>query len=508
MLCQGGAIKPPVVFFNKVPVGLINTLSRIVTEHFGEITSTEDTATHVINWNDEVDNFPEELTEDFIRILETKQVKGENFAFVHWWYYPDCYDEWLSGSEVNPQDPPDISSNHVPKTKWNVCCRFILDCEVFNEWGNEIDYENDQGNDENAADALLQNAKKARNRKKIAAALGALGAVKPPKEAPVLEASSVTEKVLVDLLPPSLCSESMATVSLTVPPEGVPQDVATFGIVNAKGGVEVAAGSAVGLKRKHAATTEGEGAASSDVSSNKVTVRGPPTWFDSETISTLELCHLGKALGLKPVDSSSNSSSSSHSANINYIKMRRLIVGLYELNTSQHLTVTECRRKMSGDVSTVIKVYEFLNAYNIINYGVKSECRTQSVLQVPKPAVAATPSAAAAAAVGEWDEAIRALATQHKGDWQAVSLALSGRLTPFECASRFALLSAPIQTSAATAAATAAANKAGIIHQLNQSVSLYCFVVFHLCNCCGDFSPGWWEVMCPPLRVSMLVWQT
>jgi hypothetical protein len=40
--------------------------------------------------------------------------------------------------------------------KWHVCCRFIMDCDIFNEWGNEIDYEslpegeddNDDGNDD------------------------------------------------------------------------------------------------------------------------------------------------------------------------------------------------------------------------------------------------------------------------------------------------------------------------------------------------------------------------
>ena len=481
-------IKPPIVFFNKVPVGLINTLSRIVTEHYGEITSTEDNATHVINWNDEVDNFPEELTEDFIRILETKQVKGENFAFVHWWYYPDCYDEWLSGSEVNPLDPPDISSNLVSKTKWNVCCRFILDCEVFNEWGNEVDYENDGANEENTADALAQNAKKSRNRKKMAAPLSALGA-KPAKDAPILEATSITEKVLADCLPPSLCSDATATVSLTVPPEGVPQDVATFSVTNAKGGVEVAPGSAVGVKRKRGSTASAAStpvaaaaaaAAAAAVStsattstvntssdeapvtgvSDKVSIRGPPSWYDAETISTLEFAHLGRALSLAPFDVAGKDVA----ANANYIKMRHVMVGLYELNTSQHLTVTECRRKMSGDVSVVMKVYEFLNAYNIINYAVKSECRSQTYLQFPSTVKSSTGTADENS---EWDDALRTLAAQHHGDWQAVSLALNGRLTPYDCAARFALLS-----TAQSDSNNSVANKANIIHSLNQSVSV------------------------------------
>ena len=134
------------MFFNKVPFKLINKLFKIVADHGGEIVNSEESATHIIEYNEEIDNISEELKEDFIRITEKKTDLyniDRELVLIHWWYHPDSYDEWIPDSDIDSSDPPDIVFPSVKKEQWRVCCRFITDCELYNEWCNEIDYENE-----------------------------------------------------------------------------------------------------------------------------------------------------------------------------------------------------------------------------------------------------------------------------------------------------------------------------------------------------------------------------
>lgn len=68
-------------------------------------------------------------------------------ALVHWWYHPDSYDEWIPSQEVEANDPPEDPLELRPRV-WRVACRFIRDVAIFNEWGNELDYEMEDNEDE------------------------------------------------------------------------------------------------------------------------------------------------------------------------------------------------------------------------------------------------------------------------------------------------------------------------------------------------------------------------
>ena len=120
-----------------------------------------------MNRNEEIDSLPERIAEHFIRILEVRgnssgasvtapdsdeanpiylstcQPKVQK-ALVHWWCYPDSYNEWLPGVGLDANEPPDLAALQSPsgrRQRYFVCCRFVTDCAVFNEWGNECDYE-------------------------------------------------------------------------------------------------------------------------------------------------------------------------------------------------------------------------------------------------------------------------------------------------------------------------------------------------------------------------------
>jgi SWI/SNF related-matrix-associated actin-dependent regulator of chromatin subfamily C len=59
-------------------------------------------------------------------------------AFVHWWYHPSSYDEWMPAADVAGPDtevPPRPAGG-----PWIVGCKFLRDVALFNEWGWEGDY--------------------------------------------------------------------------------------------------------------------------------------------------------------------------------------------------------------------------------------------------------------------------------------------------------------------------------------------------------------------------------
>jgi SWI/SNF related-matrix-associated actin-dependent regulator of chromatin subfamily C len=59
-------------------------------------------------------------------------------AFVHWWYHPSSYDEWMPAADVAGADtdvPPRPEGG-----PWIIGCKFIRDVAKFNEWGSEGDY--------------------------------------------------------------------------------------------------------------------------------------------------------------------------------------------------------------------------------------------------------------------------------------------------------------------------------------------------------------------------------
>ena len=58
-------------------------------------------------------------------------------AFVHWWYLPSSYDEFMLASDVDGDNDIPPKPDGGP---WVVGCKFVRDVERYNEWGLEEDY--------------------------------------------------------------------------------------------------------------------------------------------------------------------------------------------------------------------------------------------------------------------------------------------------------------------------------------------------------------------------------
>ncbi|KAG0162717.1 hypothetical protein DFQ28_000829 [Apophysomyces sp. BC1034] len=62
-----------------------------------------------------------------------------------------------------------------------------------------------------------------------------------------------------------------------------------------------------------------------------------------------------------------------------YKEYRDFMVNTYRLNPLEYLTVTACRRNMTGDVCTIIRVHAFLEQWGLINYQVDPAMKLSNV---------------------------------------------------------------------------------------------------------------------------------
>ena len=434
---------------NKVPVGMLNKLSKIVVEHGGSIVSSEDAASHIIDWNEDVDSNPDN-TDDFIRILEVRGTpdvalaspsdgsKSATSALVHWWYYPDSYNEWIPDTEFSASDAPDLASLHPPtRSKWYVCCRFILDCDIFNEWGNPVDYEIENETPPGAEEtdlveegtsaaargaSTLGSGKKARGRKRFSqlAGSGAQERAVSAKDVPVLGALTGTEKLLPDAVPPSLRPDVATTVlELAATGNGSSNKLQANGAVVA------------GSKRK------AEEASLED----PVSPTGEPAWFSHSAVSEFEEQVLGTTCTADSAD---------------YLKIRNGVLALCAQSPLQYITGTECRRKLPGDVSKILQVHEFLNAFALINSRGRRDARPDAPVSVLASSIACLNQAQQRTRRGiqavendVWSagddadltaavQVHRSLSSPGEVDWSAVANCIAGaRKSPAECAARF-----------------------------------------------------------------------
>ncbi|KAI3413864.1 hypothetical protein GPALN_011339 [Globodera pallida] len=66
-----------------------------------------------------------------------------------------------------------------------------------------------------------------------------------------------------------------------------------------------------------------------------------------------------------------------------YIAYRNFMIDTYRLNPFEYLSVTSCRRNLSGDVCSIIRIHEFLQKWGLINYQVDSESRPAPITVPP-----------------------------------------------------------------------------------------------------------------------------
>lgn len=390
-------------FSDSLSKSVIKELSAIVTSYCGSVTSNVSEASHVIDYDPEVDVLPERLTEEFIRPLE---IHGST-AVIHWWYYPDSYDECIPAIDVDLSELPESTLSHVNKATWKVCCRFIRDVTQFNEWGNEYDYEIESTPEQPDTDTAT--AAKPEGRKTKAGMRKYDDKRKKEAQKATARQTQATERLQQETPLPSTGTG--------------PRKANTINVTN---GNEASYSAATAeSKSEDDGDTKRKRSASVDATANKKrkSVITVDDWLRMESVSALEMKYLSDII---------TSMSTSE-----YITMRNFIISQYHQHPTLFLSATDCRKRMSGDVAVIVMIHHFLDAFGAINANVKTAGRPAKALYLDTPPQVAV-SAIAASGTRNWTARMNQCLLQHlsealhKGveiDWAHVAQAIGEGVT-------------------------------------------------------------------------------
>lgn len=171
---------------------------------------------------------------------------------------------------------------------------------------------------------------------------------------------------------------------------------------------------------------------SSSSKSNEPNQKNPklPIWYDALSVNAIEVKNMPEFFSIESKISKGAEE---------YMRMRDFIISLYEQNLSVYLSATDCRRKLVGDVCAVLKIHSFLDAFGVINFDVKANCRpslTHASLSHWHQDSTTSPSSSTSVDVDnllenfpvEWsenmDRSLRSCAVTHLGDWVSVASTL------------------------------------------------------------------------------------
>lgn len=415
-------------------------LTQIIANRDAVVVSCKEDATHIVEWDSDVDNAAPEVLgeEEYIRTLELKTNSRNLFsndaenvsdelqdpfqdgsALVHWWYHPDSYDECIPYVDV--EMPEGNYENQIgawwEDSIWRVCCRYIRDVEIFNEWGNELDYEMDYEKESNTGGGMLTKSmgnsapgrgrgRQGRSKRKFtqpSEEKSVPSKKKVESYSPVLEASTVTEKAVSHLIPVSCTTgNNSANYSYAVLDVQLASSTALSAhddnqheplvsdcklnselpssfIRDTEPGRPVSGQSKVSSEPEFKRRRLGQirhpycielsaVGADTDKSVSKFDQKLPesaPAWFNPNSISSTEVRYLPEFF---------DGSSSLRDVN-SYQSLRNFMLNLYWQNSNAYLSATECRKRMCGDAGAIIRVHAFLDTFGIINYAVPTDAR-------------------------------------------------------------------------------------------------------------------------------------
>ena len=136
-------------------------LTAIATTLGCTIVTDESKATHVMRFDPSVDAVVS--NEEYLRTLVVDV--NRQLALVHWWYRPESRDEWIPLERVEGAPPPSEGEGAWARPplqpQWHVCCRWLRDASVHNEFGDERDYV-----EEDEEEVVVKPEPKKRKRKK------------------------------------------------------------------------------------------------------------------------------------------------------------------------------------------------------------------------------------------------------------------------------------------------------------------------------------------------------
>lgn len=340
----------------------IEKLKEIITHHGAVAVEDKEKASHIIV----SDQFFEEADEDYLRTLVVD--KEREVAFVHWWYYPSSYDEWVPLKMVQGEPEP----KKTPPHQWEIQARWLLDTAKFNEWIPEADYELEEFEEEEEHPQVrVQVQAKAVTEEPLQETPARREPVAKPKKTqkkspqpkrvvPHISDDEITDDD-EDLARQSQKRPRKRTRNTTDRPNkrqksdeprrpayaDVPHDIAP-GVVD----LQPSPGNLDDIPYTGPVLT-------------KVTVKRPlypvvvpsyANWFNQGMIHRIEWEEFADILR------------GDCSKTELYVRVRDTLVNTFRLNPRIHLSCTTCRRLVTADAGLVFRIHRFLEKWSLINY--------------------------------------------------------------------------------------------------------------------------------------------
>uniref|UniRef100_W5K2A7 SWI/SNF related BAF chromatin remodeling complex subunit C2 n=1 Tax=Astyanax mexicanus TaxID=7994 RepID=W5K2A7_ASTMX len=385
-LVQNNCLARPVIYLSsEIEPKLLGKLKDIIKRHQGSVTEDKPSSSHVVV------PIPASLEdEEWVRPV----MKRDKQMLLHWGYWPDSYDTWISASEVEAvvEDAPSPEKPRKVHAKW------ILDLDQYNEWMNEEDYEVGEGGTRRkriSAKTLTDevSAPDERRDKKASNAKKRKRSPSPSPTPPPQESKKKNTKkgptTPYTKSKRGQREEEQEDLTKDVD-EPSPVPAAEEGSQNktvtkkdsdstpVKGGTDVdeqedESMETVGKEEEEGSpSVKGEPVKGSDLHEDNVTeqthhiiIPSYAAWFDYNSVHAIERRALPEFF---------NGKNKSKTPEI-YLAYRNFMIDTYRLNPQEYLTSTACRRNLAGDVCAIMRVHAFLEQWGLINYQVDSESR-------------------------------------------------------------------------------------------------------------------------------------
>lgn len=372
VLIQNRFYTVPVVYIRpEIEKTLAAKLREIVCRKFAQLAETEEMATHICY--SPVDPVEEEYGRPVF--------KREKMVMMHWYYFPNSYDTWIS---------LDISSeglsNDVPSPKtdpWRIACSWLLETDHYNEWMSEEDYEvTELGHKKihplrmSVEDVMNPSnddrSKKKQKRKRSPSPPSKVGKRKSGRSPAIGKKQRPDEMEAEDLtkdMEEPTPEPNIVEVNSSMPNQNSKKD---HELQPLKGG------SVTDLEESEERGEDSQNGKNSDSNTqddgqednvteqtHHIIIPSYSAWFDYNAIHEVEKRALPEFF---------NGRNKSKTPEI-YLAYRNFMVDTYRLNPTEYITSTACRRNLAGDVCAIMRVHAFLEQWGLINYQVDTDSR-------------------------------------------------------------------------------------------------------------------------------------
>ncbi|CAO3609330.1 unnamed protein product [Mucor hiemalis] len=339
-LKQEGYYQPPVVAFDEnVETERVQEWSHYVQMLGGQVIGDFSGATHIIYDNQEPAFNPERRT---YYIEEKKDGK----SLIHFVGLPESYNVLVDELPQREEVPrPNLSS------PWHVRATWIIDSYKYNEWMTPVDYDYPE------KQVNRFNANLKRSVEEVSSSNMDMNSPSKKAKTPLLSTD-----VTLEIGDETLVTAKVEGEESILGTEGEGADAVIAGTVEDPATLLPIDLSAIPLP-------EDDPQRYLSIQTLDIVIPSYAAWFDITCVNIIESRALPEFF---------NNRNKSKTPTI-YKEYRDFMINTYRMNPVEYLTITACRRNLTGDVCAILRVHSFLEQWGLINYQVDPEAKLSSL---------------------------------------------------------------------------------------------------------------------------------